>query len=103
MSMRTPPNICKMMVFLILFVTTMWGSPKEKILHSFANNPRGENPYGSLVFDLSGNLYGATANGGQNRQGLSLNWRCRQTGIGVRTYSAASMVLLAGAAPSLAW
>jgi uncharacterized repeat protein (TIGR03803 family) len=70
MSMRTPPNICKVMVFLILFVTTMWGSPKEKILHSFANNPRGENPYGSLVFDLSGNLYGATANGGTKQAGV---------------------------------
>jgi uncharacterized repeat protein (TIGR03803 family) len=70
MSMRTPPNICKVIVFLILFVTTMWGSPKEKILHSFANNPRGENPYGSLVFDLSGNLYGATANGGTKQAGV---------------------------------
>jgi uncharacterized repeat protein (TIGR03803 family) len=55
------------MVFLILFVTTMWGSPKEKILDSFANNPRGENPYGSLVFDLSGNLYGTTVSGGNSK------------------------------------
>jgi uncharacterized repeat protein (TIGR03803 family) len=37
----------------------------EKILHSFANNSvDGSNPYGGLILDASGNLYGTTSKGG---------------------------------------
>lgn len=35
----------------------------EKLVHSF-NGTRGKNPQGALVFDASGNLYGATSSGG---------------------------------------
>lgn len=38
---------------------------KETILHNFGvTSEDGENPYGGLVFDASGNLYGTTYNGG---------------------------------------
>lgn len=41
------------------------GSWSEKILHSFVNSPRdGEYPWGNLVADGSGNLYGTTSAGG---------------------------------------
>jgi uncharacterized repeat protein (TIGR03803 family) len=36
----------------------------ETLLYSFANNPDGAFPLGSLIFDASGNLYGMTEQGG---------------------------------------
>jgi uncharacterized repeat protein (TIGR03803 family) len=51
------------------------GGWKEKLLHSFTYRG-GTNPYGSLVFDSAGNLYGTTQNGG------SLN-ACQKHGCGV--------------------
>jgi len=41
----------------------------EKTLHIFGNRYDGANPVGSLIFDGSGNLYGATLGGGINGQG----------------------------------
>ena len=40
------------------------GDYTETGLYSFGNGSDGKNPYGGLVFDRSGNLYGTTANGG---------------------------------------
>jgi len=38
---------------------------KETVLHRFdANNGDGSNPYGGLIFDATGNLYGTTISGG---------------------------------------
>ena len=35
-----------------------------KRLHAFGNGKDGQVPYGSLVFDTAGNLYGTTGGGG---------------------------------------
>ncbi len=35
-----------------------------KVLHSFAGPPDGQAPYGGLILDADGNLYGTTQNGG---------------------------------------
>jgi uncharacterized repeat protein (TIGR03803 family) len=49
---------------------TSSGSWKETILYSFQNNEvDGTYPYGDLVFDTSGNLYGTTAEGGSSFAG----------------------------------
>src|SRR6266446_1689823 len=39
------------------------------VLHSFTGNPDGSMPYGSLVRDSSGNLYGTTTQGGTSGNG----------------------------------
>jgi uncharacterized repeat protein (TIGR03803 family) len=44
-------------------------SGKETILHSFAGDPDGEFPYGGLVQDAAGNLYGTTAGWGGTSAG----------------------------------
>jgi len=44
---------------------------KETILHTFTGtNGDGAQPYGGVIFDSSGNLYGATPLGGANGQGI---------------------------------
>jgi DNA-binding beta-propeller fold protein YncE len=40
------------------------GKWKEKLLHSFGNGEDGVGPYGVMVFDATGNLYGTTTEGG---------------------------------------
>jgi len=41
----------------------------EKVLYSFAGGSDGANPYGDLVMDLGGHLYGTTTAGGANGAG----------------------------------
>ena len=50
-----------------VFEVTPSGS--EKILHTFGGNPDGAFPYGGVVSDKLGNLYGATFSGGTNDYG----------------------------------
>src|SRR6266403_535209 len=50
-----------------VFKTTSTGT--TTVLHSFAGNPDGANPYGGLVVDSSGNLYGTTVIGGTSNNG----------------------------------
>lgn len=45
------------------------GQWKEKILYSFTGGSDGQYPSGSLTLDATGNLYGATSDGGQNGYG----------------------------------
>src|ERR1019366_4249142 len=54
----------------ILFVTSTWAAAEEKVLHSFSGGADGTYPYGGLIFDAAGNLYGTTtARGGGNLDG----------------------------------
>jgi len=50
-----------------VFKTTSTGT--TTVLHSFAGNPDGSNPYGGLALDSSGNLYGTTVIGGSSNTG----------------------------------
>jgi uncharacterized repeat protein (TIGR03803 family) len=40
------------------------GTWKYSVLHSFGNGTDGKNPFGGVVFDSAGNLYGTTGGGG---------------------------------------
>jgi len=45
--------------------------PTETVLYSFANfAPKGANPYGGVIRDQAGNLYGTTASGGTANAGV---------------------------------
>ena len=50
-------------------VFEMSPSGTEKILHTFGGSPDGSFPWGGVVFDTSGNLYGTTFSGGANGVG----------------------------------
>jgi len=50
-------------------VFEMSPSGTEKILHTFGGSPDGSFPWGGVVFDTSGNLYGTTLSGGHNGVG----------------------------------
>jgi len=41
----------------------------ETVIHSFDNNSEGSIPYGGVIFDASGNLYGTTSAGGPSFSG----------------------------------
>jgi uncharacterized repeat protein (TIGR03803 family) len=45
------------------------GGWAEKVLHSFGHGQDGADPIGSVIFDASGNLYGATLSGGAHNGG----------------------------------
>jgi uncharacterized repeat protein (TIGR03803 family) len=48
----------------VAFDTSGSGSWKESFLYSFGGTPDGANPWGSVVADTAGNLYGTTTAGG---------------------------------------
>jgi uncharacterized repeat protein (TIGR03803 family) len=49
---------------------TSGGKWKESVVHRFKNAPDGANPYYGLALDKAGNLYGTTASGGAQSQGV---------------------------------
>ena len=52
------------------------GLPEESVLHSFQGGSDGELPFGNVIFDAAGNLYGTTSRGGVTHVG------CFQSGCG---------------------
>jgi hypothetical protein len=54
---------------MVGFTQTALASGKETVLYSFQGIPDGIYPVGGVVFDVSGNLYGATTDGGSDSCG----------------------------------
>jgi len=49
---------------VVFELTPSEGGWTEQVLHTFTSSPDGATPYGGVVFDSSGNLYGTTSFGG---------------------------------------
>src|SRR5207245_831479 len=45
------------------------GTWTESVLYSFNANPDAQGPFGGVIFDAAGNLYGTTASGGSSGDG----------------------------------
>jgi uncharacterized repeat protein (TIGR03803 family) len=61
---------------LVAFITATPAAAQETMLHSFNNNGKdGQDPFGGLVFDSSGNLYGTTLQGGVHGGGTVFELR----------------------------
>ncbi len=58
-NLTPPPHFCS-------HVSCDW---TETVLYSFQGGSDGANPYGSVMFDQAGNIYGTTQYGGTNRDG----------------------------------
>lgn len=56
-------------VFELIPPTISGGAWTETVLYSFSGEPDGSEPYGNLIFDADGNLYGTTQQGGSSDRG----------------------------------
>ena len=66
MAPRMPATtLASIFAIAVLISIQAWAAPSEKILHSFSGSD-GSAPYGGLIFDSAGNLYGTTATGGSH-------------------------------------
>jgi len=54
---------------LLLFISSAFAAPAEKIIHTFTNTPDGSTPSARLIQDAHGNFYGTTLLGGAHNQG----------------------------------
>jgi uncharacterized repeat protein (TIGR03803 family) len=43
------------------------GNYSERVLHQFSGDPDGTNPFGGVIFDSAGNIFGTTTYGGDNQ------------------------------------
>ena len=48
----------------VLSLTCAWAADHKTVLYSFGNPPDGYGPFGNLIMDAAGNLYGTTGGGG---------------------------------------
>ena len=49
---------------MVAAAPSAWAAPTETVLYSFGGSPDGASPYGGLISDSAGNLYGTTVYGG---------------------------------------
>ncbi len=57
------------LIIFLLCASIAWAGPRAKVLHSFTGGSDGTEPYGIMILDGAGNLYGVTQNGGSGNFG----------------------------------
>src|SRR5437588_3850389 len=65
---RRADQACALVV-LLLFLVAAAQAQTFTVLHAFKDNPDGSMPYGGVVRDKAGNLYGTTSGGGRYKGG----------------------------------
>ncbi|MGA3193452.1 MAG: choice-of-anchor tandem repeat GloVer-containing protein [Terriglobales bacterium] len=60
----TFPGLLSAVLLVMLRAVTATAATTETVLYNFAGSGSGSNPYGNLVADTTGNLYGTTGGGG---------------------------------------
>src|ERR1035437_5513979 len=81
-SFAVNPVICLLLFALVLSLATAFQPAQAqtlKILHSFSGGADGSQPFGSLISDKAGNLYGTTNHGGIENVNCNMNG----TGCGI--------------------
>ena len=60
-----------LLVFIMLAMAPgLWAGGVYKVLYNFKGGSDGANPYGSVILDTNGNLYGTAAYGGAYGAGV---------------------------------
>jgi uncharacterized repeat protein (TIGR03803 family) len=59
-----------LIIFTATFAPSASAAPQEKVLHRFSGGGDGSVPFGNLLFDPAGNLFGTTAVGGVHNWGV---------------------------------
>jgi uncharacterized repeat protein (TIGR03803 family) len=59
-----PAKLLRTVAVALILVGSALAAPKYKVLHAFGAGKDGGGLWGSLVFDMKGNLYGTTSGGG---------------------------------------
>jgi len=82
MRPKSIPHMKRLAVLaaILLWASGTWAATKYKVLYSFQGGNDGANPVGGLTLDAAGNLYGVTANGGNENQ---MCWSDFGTGCGI--------------------
>jgi uncharacterized repeat protein (TIGR03803 family) len=58
-------NAGRLTILLLAFaLSSIAASSQERVLHDFGSGRDGAGPFGNVIFDAAGNLYGTTQNGG---------------------------------------
>src|ERR1700680_3764831 len=66
----TTPSLAISIAVMMLTGTLLASEAKETVLHHFGVGSDGQAPYGRVISDASGNLYGTTAFGGTSGAGI---------------------------------
>jgi len=63
---RLVPTVAPVLSVILALAPASWAASKFKTLYAFQGGTDGATPFGRLLFDQAGNLYGATNGGGTN-------------------------------------
>jgi uncharacterized repeat protein (TIGR03803 family) len=68
---QTPGTLSTALVVIVLLASALgaWAGSMYKTLYKFKGGTDGNGPFGGLIFDAAGNLYGTTLEGGANGAG----------------------------------
>lgn len=81
-SLLCLPNVpAVVLMATLLCASSAWAGPGERTLYAFeGGSSSGVGPFGAMIFDKSGNLYGLSNGGGSNNSGAIFKLTPSETG-----------------------